>query len=244
MSKEATTGAVETARPPRPPIAAPPIAATALQTPILARIPDVSPAQPPVATTDESPASFDSAPERLPAKMPDEQTSHRPSAGAARPQLENPDPNEQPSGEKMPFALLHSDKYDNWPVSPKLLAVAGTVAAVLILAIVLRGGPSSSVPDEPKDDGAAPVIDPLAGAGAVVVTGSFHTVGDAFLELGIEPARVAITSATLAAEPGGATALAALLSGAYRPQAGERLGVLVCGGNIDPAMMNRALEPA
>jgi len=166
MSKEATTGAVETARPPRPPIAAPPIAATALQTPILARIPDVSPAQPPVATTDESPAPFDSAPERLPAKMPDEQTSHRPSAGAARPQLENPDPNEQPSGEKMPFALLHSDKYDNWPVSPKLLAVAGTVAAVLILAIVLRGGPSSSVPDEPKDDGAAPVIDPLAGAGA------------------------------------------------------------------------------
>ena len=39
----------------------------------------------------------------------------------------------------------------------------------------------------------------------------------------------------IAAEPGGATALAALLSGAYRPQAGERLGVLVCGGNIDPA---------
>ncbi len=37
----------------------------------------------------------------------------------------------------------------------------------------------------------------------------------------------------IAAEPGGATALAALLSGAYRPAKGERVGVLVCGGNVD-----------
>lgn len=34
------------------------------------------------------------------------------------------------------------------------------------------------------------------------------------------------------AEPGGAAALAALLSGAYRPSADERVGVLVCGGNV------------
>ena len=33
------------------------------------------------------------------------------------------------------------------------------------------------------------------------------------------------------AEPGGAAALAALLSGEYKPKAGERVGVLVCGGN-------------
>jgi threonine dehydratase len=33
------------------------------------------------------------------------------------------------------------------------------------------------------------------------------------------------------AEPGGAAALAALLSGAYRPAPGERVGVVVCGGN-------------
>jgi threonine dehydratase len=32
-------------------------------------------------------------------------------------------------------------------------------------------------------------------------------------------------------EPGGAAAFAALLSGAYRPAAGERVGVLVCGAN-------------
>ena len=39
------------------------------------------------------------------------------------------------------------------------------------------------------------------------------------------------------AEPGGATALAALLSGAYRPAPGERVGVIVCGGNADPAAL-------
>jgi threonine dehydratase len=33
------------------------------------------------------------------------------------------------------------------------------------------------------------------------------------------------------AEPGGAAAFAALLSGAYQPEPGERVGVLVCGGN-------------
>jgi threonine dehydratase len=39
----------------------------------------------------------------------------------------------------------------------------------------------------------------------------------------------------IAAEPGGATALAALASGAYRPEPGERVLVVVCGGNADPA---------
>jgi threonine dehydratase len=35
----------------------------------------------------------------------------------------------------------------------------------------------------------------------------------------------------VAAEPGGAAAFAALISGGYRPRPGERIGVLVCGGN-------------
>jgi threonine dehydratase len=38
----------------------------------------------------------------------------------------------------------------------------------------------------------------------------------------------------LIAEPGGATALAALLSGRFVPPAGARVGVVVCGGNTDP----------
>jgi threonine dehydratase len=37
------------------------------------------------------------------------------------------------------------------------------------------------------------------------------------------------------AEPGGAAALAGLLFGDERPRAGERVGVVVCGGNTDPA---------
>ncbi|HWW79418.1 MAG TPA: threonine/serine dehydratase [Steroidobacteraceae bacterium] len=37
----------------------------------------------------------------------------------------------------------------------------------------------------------------------------------------------------LASEPGGAAAFAALLSGAYRPEAGERVGVVLCGSNTD-----------
>jgi threonine dehydratase len=38
----------------------------------------------------------------------------------------------------------------------------------------------------------------------------------------------------LVAEPGGATALAALLSGAWTPPEGARVGVVVCGANTDP----------
>jgi threonine dehydratase len=38
----------------------------------------------------------------------------------------------------------------------------------------------------------------------------------------------------IVAEPGGAAALAAVLSGAYAPAPDERVGVLVCGANCDP----------
>lgn len=37
----------------------------------------------------------------------------------------------------------------------------------------------------------------------------------------------------IASEPGGAAALAALLSGAYTPEPGERVGLLLCGANVD-----------
>lgn len=39
----------------------------------------------------------------------------------------------------------------------------------------------------------------------------------------------------LIAEPGGAAALAALTSGAYQPASDERVAVVVCGANTDPA---------
>ena len=39
----------------------------------------------------------------------------------------------------------------------------------------------------------------------------------------------------LAAEPGGATAFAALLTSAHQPSDGERIAVVLCGANTDPA---------
>ena len=39
----------------------------------------------------------------------------------------------------------------------------------------------------------------------------------------------------LIAEPGGAAALAAVRTGAYAPAPGERVVVVVCGSNCDPA---------
>jgi threonine dehydratase len=41
----------------------------------------------------------------------------------------------------------------------------------------------------------------------------------------------------LAVEPGGATAFAALLGGVYRPEPGERVAVVLCGANTDPATL-------
>ncbi len=44
----------------------------------------------------------------------------------------------------------------------------------------------------------------------------------------------------LIVEPGGATALAALLCGAFTPPEGARVGVLLCGANADPAKVVEA----
>src|SRR3954465_10733573 len=41
----------------------------------------------------------------------------------------------------------------------------------------------------------------------------------------------------IATEPGGAAALAALVSGRYKPQADEKVGVLLCGANVDLAKL-------
>ncbi len=45
-------------------------------------------------------------------------------------------------------------------------------------------------------------------------------------------------STRLVVEPGGATAMAAILSGAYRPEPGERVVVVVCGSNTDPGSVS------
>lgn len=44
----------------------------------------------------------------------------------------------------------------------------------------------------------------------------------------------------IVAEPGGVTALAAVLCGGYRPEPGERVAVIVCGANADPGDLPQA----
>ncbi len=51
----------------------------------------------------------------------------------------------------------------------------------------------------------------------------------------IEAQKVLWQSLRLIAEPGGAAAFAALLSGVYKPHPGERVGVVLCGANADLA---------
>jgi threonine dehydratase len=51
----------------------------------------------------------------------------------------------------------------------------------------------------------------------------------------VEARRWLWREARVAAEPAGATALAALLTGGHVPDDGERVCVVVCGGNADPA---------
>lgn len=43
----------------------------------------------------------------------------------------------------------------------------------------------------------------------------------------------------IASEPSAATTAAALLAGAYRPRPGERLAVVICGANTDPATVSQ-----
>jgi len=57
----------------------------------------------------------------------------------------------------------------------------------------------------------------------------------------IRRAQEALWSAVrIVAEPGGAAGFAALLSGAFKPAAGERVGVVVCGGNSTAVDFDRA----
>jgi threonine dehydratase len=60
-------------------------------------------------------------------------------------------------------------------------------------------------------------------------------------DLEIQQAQEALWKALrLVAEPGGAAAFAALLAGRYKPQSGERVGVLICGGNTAAVDFARA----
>jgi threonine dehydratase len=53
----------------------------------------------------------------------------------------------------------------------------------------------------------------------------------------VDAQRTAWEHLRIGLEPGGATSLAALLSGAYQPDAGETVGLFGCGGNFDIAAL-------
>jgi threonine dehydratase len=44
-------------------------------------------------------------------------------------------------------------------------------------------------------------------------------------------------TARIVAEPGASAGVAALLTGAYKPAPGERVAVIICGANTDPAQL-------
>lgn len=75
-----------------------------------------------------------------------------------------------------------------------------------------------------------------------------HQIAQAYVDRVVLVPDDAIVRARLAlwdelrvpAEPGGAAALAALLTGAYAPQPDERVAVVVCGANADPTGLSPA----
>jgi threonine dehydratase len=72
-----------------------------------------------------------------------------------------------------------------------------------------------------------------------------QTVSDSVLvsDEQIRDAQIALwEKLRIVSEPGGATALAALLSGTYVRAPGEKVAVIICGGNADPASF-RLSEP-
>lgn len=89
--------------------------------------------------------------------------------------------------------------------------------------------------DVPVESVAADSLGARSAGGLVVDIAKAHVdrvvlVADAAI---VEAQRRLWRDLRVAAEPGGAAAFAALASGAYRPETGERVGVLLCGANVD-----------
>lgn len=76
--------------------------------------------------------------------------------------------------------------------------------------------------------------------GTVPFAALLPAVGDSVLvsDEQIQHAQTALwEKLRVVSEPGGAAALAALISGAYVPAPGEKVVVVICGGNADPASL-------
>ncbi|MCR8722671.1 threonine/serine dehydratase [Frigidibacter sp. ROC022] len=111
---------------------------------------------------------------------------------------------------------------------PRLVSVEPEAAPTLHAALA-AGGPVDAPAGGIAADSLAPrqvgrLMYPLAAAHV----GRAVLVPDAAI---LEAQKTLWRVLRLVVEPGGATAMAALLSGAYVPEPGERVGVLLCGAN-------------
>ncbi len=101
------------------------------------------------------------------------------------------------------------------------------------LAAALAEGPEARI--TPRGVAADSLGAPRIGARAYDVLSRFPATSVVVPDAEIVAAQRRLWEvARIVAEPGAATAVAALTSGAWRPGPGARVGVLICGGNADP----------
>lgn len=115
----------------------------------------------------------------------------------------------------------------------RIRIVAVETEGTATLATALARGPEAAIVPE----GLAASALGATRIGALPYAILSPRVADALLvtDAEIREAQRRLWDATrILAEPGGVTALAALVSGRYRVASGERVGVLICGGNAAP----------
>lgn len=115
---------------------------------------------------------------------------------------------------------------------PKVVSVEPTTSAALARAVDAGEPVDVDVSGVAADSLGARRVGDLAYAAAAAGVDECLTVADAAI---VAAQRLLWEELRLVVEPGGATALAALVTGAYRPDPGERVVVVVCGSNTDPA---------
>lgn len=118
---------------------------------------------------------------------------------------------------------------------PKVVAVEPETAASFNRAMTTGAPVEVTVSGVAADSLGAPRLGELSFAIATAAKTPSVLVEDSAIK---EAQRYLWRELRIAVEPGGATALAALLSGRYRPAPGERIGVLLCGANCDPATLS------
>jgi len=104
------------------------------------------------------------------------------------------------------------------------------------LARTLREGPGVTI--QPSGIAAASLGGPSLGAVPAAAIAAHVRDACVVSDDAVREAGRRLWEATrLVVEPAAAVTLAALLAGAYRPEPGERVGLLMCGGNAEPSWM-------